>query len=140
MAYCNVGDIQARIGEATLRTLSDRDQTGQVDVACVAAAIADASAEIDAYIQARYPTPLSPVPAVIKQCAVKLTVYELYSRGGYDPEQQPAVALDRKDTIDFLKRLASGLATLGVPTPAKDAAAVVSAPPRVFSREKLEGF
>jgi phage gp36-like protein len=140
MAYCNVGDIQARIGEATLRTLSDRDQTGEVDVARVAAAIADASAEVDAYAQARYPVPFGPVPAVIKQMTVKLAIYELYARGGYDPETQPAVAEDRKAAIDFLKRLASGQVTIGVLAPAKDAAAQVSAPPRIFSREKLEGF
>lgn len=141
MAYCNVGDIEARIGEATLRTLSDRDQTGQVDVTRVAAAIADAQAEVDAYCQSRYTVPFPPpAPPVIKQMTIKLAIYELYARAGYDPETQPAVAKDRASAVDFLKSLASGRVTLGQKEPAKDQGSIVSASPRVFSRTKLEGF
>ena len=139
MAYCTRQDLVDRIGEALLVELSDLEREGQANEARIAAAIADADAEIDSYARARYDVPLSPVPASVKAIAVDLVIYRLLAARGFDKASADEAVVDQhKAAIDWLQRLASGQVTLGVERPAKDQGATVTAASRIFSRTSME--
>ena len=139
MAYCTRQDLVARIGEPLLVELSDLEREGVSNEARIAAAIADATAEIDSYARARYDVPLSPVPEVVRALAVDLVVYRLLAARGFDKASADEAVVDKhKAAVAWLQRLASGQVTLGVERPAKDQGATVVAPGRVFSRRTLE--
>lgn len=142
MAYCTQQDLVDRIGEPLLQELTDLERTAHaVVVARVTSAIEAASAEIDAYAQARYSVPFDPAPAIIRKVAVDLALYVLFAAKGLkDGTADEAVSSGRKSAVDFLKSLASGLVTIGVPTPPKDQGAAVTGPERVFTRATLEGM
>ena len=48
--YAGVQDMVARFGDLEVLQLSDRQQQGVIDTAVVETALADATAEIDAYL------------------------------------------------------------------------------------------
>lgn len=140
MAYASREDLVARIGEELLVEISDLDRTGEADESRITAALEDASAEIDAYAQARYVVPFASVPAMIRQVCVDLALYRMFAARGYDAQQDKAIPERHKNAIAFLDRLSKGQVTIGVKTPAKDQGATVVAPDRIFTRDKLEGF
>ncbi len=141
MAYCTQQDLEERIGRDVLVDLTDLEGTKEVDATRVAHACDDASAEIDSYVQARYTVPFSPVPPVIHRAAVAIAIYLLFTARGYDKSgSDEAIADAYRATVAWLKEVARGHATLGVPQPPKDEGARVTAAERVFTRAKLEGF
>ena len=48
--YADMGDMVARFGELEVLQIADRNADGEIDAEVVAVALADASAEIDAYL------------------------------------------------------------------------------------------
>lgn len=142
MAYCTQQDLVDRLGEPTLIEVTDLERTtGSVHADRVARACEDAAAEIDSYARARYPVPFEPVPAAIKRIAIDLAVYALFSARGFAEDSGDKAVVDKhRAAVDFLKMLARGHVTIGVPTPAKDQGAVVDGPDRVFTRSDMEGF
>ena len=51
--YADMHDMVARFGELEVLQIADRDADGVIDEEVVAVALADASAEIDAYLTLR---------------------------------------------------------------------------------------
>src|SRR5690554_6477766 len=79
MAYVNSTEMIARFGELEMIQLTDRDNaTGEVDLAVLDAAIADAEAEVDSYISVRYAIPLASVPDIVKSMTADIARYRLY--------------------------------------------------------------
>jgi phage gp36-like protein len=139
MAYCDLNDLLEQVPEAELIGLTDDANAGEIDESAIARAIADADAEINAYLGQRYAAPLDPVPEVIRKISVDLAVWNLLSRRGRMEE----VRTERyRAAIRFLERVSKGEISLGAEGPASDAAAELSteSPPRLFTREKLGGF
>lgn len=145
MSYTTQQEIIDRIGQAEFEVLADRDQDGTVDPAAVDQAIADADAEIDSYLSARYEVPLDPVPNVIARLAVDLAVYRLADRAGTWSEERRK---RYEDGIALLKSISKGEAGLGVPQSQQEAAdkeadvkgdILVGAAPRRFGRDKTGG-
>jgi len=120
MAYSTKEDILEQISEAELVRLSDDAGAGQVDEAVVARSIADADAEIEAYLGERYQLPLSPVPALVRKLSVDIALYNLYSRRLAPPEARERRYQEAKA---LLREAARGLATLGEGAPSENAAA-----------------
>jgi len=142
MAYCTLTDITKQLPEAVIASLTDDALTGSIDDTVVAEAVADADAEIDAWVAGRYKTPFSPVPDVIRKVSADISIYNLFSRRDTDP---PEVRKDRyKAAIKLLENIAKGLVTIGAAQAEAAPAAVSSAgftvPGRIFTRETLEGF
>lgn len=139
MAYASPADLVARFGEQQLLAVADRDQIGELHAAVLAAALADADQEIDAYLATRYRLPLAAVPGRIKAAACDIAFYRLH------PAAQPEDVRRRyADAIAFLRDLAAGKAALdlagGQPQAAEGGTATLAGPPRVFSRETLKGL
>ncbi len=143
--YCTLDDLKAQVSEAVLVELTDDEGTGQVDQARVDAAITAATDEINGYCQARYPVPFDPVPGFIRKLAVDIALYNLFSRRGYNDQAEEGgdkAIIDRyRAAVRTLENIAKGVVTLGVPNPppATDGTDIRSNP-RIFSRERLEGF
>lgn len=138
--YCSLDDLLERIPEETLIQITDDDGAGAIDQGKVAAAIARAGNEIDAWCGGRYRTPFAPVPAIISEIAADLAVYYLYARR---QEIIPEARTDRyRGNLAMLKEIAHGLITLPGSATAEEPTGTmaVAAPGRLFSAEDLERY
>lgn len=140
MPYCTQADLLNQITNAELIQLTDDAGTGTLDTAKVDAALAAASATIDAYAGARYTLPLQ-ASEKVKQLCLDLAIYELEKRRR---RLREATVAARDAAIAFLRDLAAGRAVLDQPAGAQpqttEADVKKTAQERVFSDEKLERF
>ena len=123
MSYCSQTDLIARFGRDELVQLTDRDGIGDIDAVVLDRAIADADAEIDAQLHARYTVPITPVPAVLIAKVCDLVRYYLH-----DKVTTELVAQRYHDAMVWLGQVRDGKIDLGVasPGPVATGARVVS--------------
>lgn len=136
--YATPTDLQAVLSPAELTQLADDNTDGAPDQAVIDRAIADAQAEIDGYLGARYTLPLVETPTLIRRLAVDLAVWNLYNRRDLITE---ARKLQVESARKLLQRIAEGTVTLGLP-PSQQASpppSIVSGD-RLFTRSRTEGF
>lgn len=139
--YASAQDLQDRYPERDLAQLTDPNGA-VVNTAKLSRALADASDEIDGYLQGRYTLPLSQVPKVLKVLACDIAMYRLQVLRPADDIED---ARNRyKDAIAYLGKVAKGDVQLGLS--AEDAPAPQSSGPemitsaRTFSRAAMGGF
>jgi phage gp36-like protein len=138
VTYATRDDMATRVGPVELAELTDRAGGSTLDEAVLDAALADASATIDAYLATRYAVPVSPVPAVLTQAACAIARYRL--RGASAGE---AIRRDHDDALALLRDLAAGTALLaGATKPAEVAVGPVrvDAPARALSLPRLADY
>jgi len=152
MVYAEPSDMIARYPNRDLVQLTNEDpaQTA-VNQTVLQQALADASAEIDGYLESRFSLPLADPPAVLARLACDVAMYRLQS---LRPLHDLAEARRRyDDALALLVRVADGTLTLGLSQdnrePGEAAGAVVTEaggdrsgalPSRIFSRGNLKGF
>lgn len=141
MSYTSLALLQDRFGLDELVQRSDKypPYTGAVVTAVIDRAVADADAEIDGYVGARYALPLPlPTPPVLVPIACDIARYRLYD------DAVPDVVRQRyEDAIARLRDIAAGRLSLGVdPAPAAGSQGTVEvrAPARVFSADALRDY
>ena len=136
MSYATPAQVTERHGADAVLLLTDRDGDGVADTGAIERALADASAEIDTYLAAKYQLPLSETPSVLTRLAADIAVYRL------------AVSADRRieehrvrydDAVKLLVRIAKGEASLGLASPAAPSRSWTQSRPRRFSRETMAG-
>lgn len=142
MAYCIVEDIRAVMDEQELIQLTDDADTGAVDEAVIAQAIADAETEIDGYLAARYPLPLPDGTGLglLKTLAKDIAIYRLYLRRMGPPEYR---ADQYKAAIKTLGKIAEKKMGLGPDDPEPPSEADIpefESSPAVFGRENMTGW
>ena len=144
MPYATIEDIMKLLPETDLVQLTDDEGAGTVHPGRVDEAIAQADADIDSYLSAKYTVPLSPAPAVVKKLSADIAVYNLYSRR---LEKIPETRSERyKNAVRMLEGIARGTVSVGAttaPQPAGDAGgaeATKLATDRIFTKTTLEGF
>jgi phage gp36-like protein len=139
MPYATQADLETRFGSAELAQLTDRISGSVIDAAVVGRALADAEAEIDGYLAARYQLPLASAPAVLGRITCDIARYYIY-----DDRVIEAVKERYKDAVRLLKSMASGEVMLDaavVPAPAASSMSVShSAPARIFNADSLAGY
>jgi phage gp36-like protein len=138
MPYATLTDLAARFGDEELTQLTDRLGTGVVDADVAQAALAEADAEIDAYLAGRYALPLAAVPPILVRLACDIARYRLATD---TPLEE--VRKRYEDARRLLENLAAGRVTLGLP--AVDAPVVVgsvgsSVPAAVFDDAGMAGY
>jgi len=139
LAYCDLDDIREVITDDELIQLTDDERTGEIDTDRVDQAIASADSEIDGYCAARYSTPFSTVPALIKKCSVDIAVYNLHARRTQSIPEARQVRYD--NAVRILKGLAAGTVTIEEATaPREKDTPSISSGDRIFTRDKLEGM
>jgi phage gp36-like protein len=152
MVYAQPSDMIARYPNRDLVQLTNEDPTQSVvDQTVLQQALADASAEIDGYLESRFTLPLTDPPAVLARLTCDIAMYRLQA---LRPLHDLAEARRRyDDALAVLVRVADGILTLGLAPdnrePAEAAEAVVteaggdrsgSPARRIFSRGNLKGF
>lgn len=139
MSYATAADLSLRFGEAELAQLADPLHTGEPDAAVLALALADADAEIDGYLAARYQLPLPSVPAVLVRVACDVARYRLWADRASDE-----VRRRYEDASKLLTNLSKGVVALGLaeadtaPTPSL--ASFAAGSERVFGRNNTAGY
>lgn len=134
--YCTLEDLLGQVSEQVLVGLTDDEGIGAVHVGRVEQAIADATARIDAYCQARYPVPFNPVPAVIRRLCIDIAVYNLFSRRGFREDSADEAVIRRyKDAIRMLEQIATGSVRIGAAQPPPSHGVAMVSRPRVFGPE-----
>lgn len=119
--YVSQSDLDKRLGTGLLVNLTNEDPDATtVDTDAMNEAIADAEAEVNGYVGARYALPLtSPYPRLVVSLARRLTIYHLYSlQPGMVPED---VQKDYDSAIADLEKISKGTISLGLTTAGTDA-------------------
>lgn len=139
MTYATQQDLLDRYGEQELIELTDRANLGVIDAAVLAQSLADADAEINAYLTGRYTLPLASVPPVLTRFAADIARYNLY-----DTRASEQVKARYDDAVKFFKALANGQVSLGldpVSQPVADAGGVqFGAAAKVFGADALNDY
>ena len=145
MIYATATDLTNRYPNRDLVQLTNEDPTATtVNDAPLTQALADASAEIDGYIEGRFTLPLTDPPVVLNRLTTDIAMYRLQA---LRPLHDLADARQRyEDAIAMLTKVAAGELTLGLtadnlePPTASDTVDTVCAPERVFNRGNLKGY
>ncbi len=152
MVYAQPSDMIARYPNRDLVQLTNEEPTATaVNQDVLAQALADASAEIDGYLESRFRLPLSDAPAVLTRLACDIAMYRMQA---LRPLHDLAEARKRyDDALAMLVRVADGTLTLGLAPDNQEPSAAAGAvlteaggdrsgilPQRVFSRGRLKGF
>lgn len=140
MTYAIQQNLIDRFGLDELIQLTDRNNANALDSTVISRALADADAQINGYLAARYTLPLETVPGILEKCACDIARYQLFENRVTD------IVRERfENTIKFLQDVASGKASLGVdnnneqPKVTGGKAQLSSTPP-VFRRDASQGF
>jgi phage gp36-like protein len=147
VAYASSGDMIARYPNRDLVQLTNEDPTQtEINESVIDQAIADASAEIDGYLDGRFALPLTDVPAVLNRLTCDVAMYRMQS---LRPLHDMADARKRyEDAIELLVRVAHGEVTLGLtpdnlePDEGLNEIAINEwgCVARIFSRSSMKGY
>ena len=139
MSYASVDDMVARFGELEVLQLTDRNQDGVINEEVAAVALADATAEIDAYL-GRFKRPFTDTPPILKRLCCDIARYRLAAASGVLITEEIRNRY-KIDVLDLLRAMAKGEVQLGVdesgaeiPTDS-DGVMFVNGKNRVFSRD-----
>lgn len=139
MAYATVEDMVARFSELEVIQLTDRNQDGLIDEDVAAVALADATAEIDAYL-GRFKRPFADVPPILKRLCCDIARYRLTAANGVLITDEIRNRY-KIDVLDLLRAMAKGEVQLGVDDSGEEVAAgedgivFVNGKNKVFGRD-----
>ena len=139
MAYATVEDMVARFSELEVIQLTDRNQDGLIDEDVAAVALADATAEIDAYL-GRFKRPFTDVPPILKRLCCDIARYRLTAANGVLITDEIRNRY-KIDVLDLLRAMAKGEVQLGVDGSGEEVAAgedgivFVNGKNKVFGRD-----
>lgn len=144
MSYASAQDMINRYPNRDLVQLTNEDPTATtINDTPITQALADASAEIDGYLEGRFSLPLTDPPAVLNRLTTDIAMYRMQSlRPLHDLED----ARQRyEDAVAMLAKVAAGDLTLGLSAdnqepPLAGSVETVQGPDRVFDRDKLKGY
>lgn len=106
-------------------------------------AIKDADAEIDGYLNKRYPIPLPSPPAVINKLSKDIALYNILSRNGMLKDERENNYFERyKYAVKFLENVAKGIADIGITVPSQKANTSFSiiSNTKIFGRNNMKGM
>ena len=130
MAYIQQQDILDEIGGmAKLIEALDDDGDGKIDDGLSDRIIASACATVDGYLQGRYVTPLSPVPALAVEASLVFAMEKIYNRRRQGADEKNPYTQRATDMRQRLKRISDREESLdAAERPAFRPGAIVSKP------------
>lgn len=139
--YCSLEDIRNRLAPNILLQLTDMNGDGQPDTAIVEAAIADADAEIDAYVGNRYRVPFKEPPAIVQQLSALLAIANLFARlPGLMTEEQRYRAEQARRLLRFLAQAELDISQAPETILRRFIASTTQDLSRIFGRDTLSNF
>lgn len=145
MGYCTLTDLLGRMPERTLIQLTDdTDDQAAVNEAVVDGVIESVGEFIDGHLRGRLPLPLAEVPGLIREIALDLAVYDLYSRRP-EVDIPDGVAARRKEAVRSLEKIQAGTLDPGLgadedPRPSGEFKTNKTDDDRVFNSDLLDLF
>jgi len=136
MEYISAKDLGDRYGDTLAQIL--QGESVKTRNALLKRALADATAEVDSFLQGRFLLPLPFVPPVLAQITADIAIYRLLV---IRPNQTVEDARQRyEDAVKRLEQIRKGQLDLGLPL--TDAPAIVgplriTSAPRMFTRKTL---
>lgn len=139
--YASVQDMVDRYPERDLIQLTDENGV-ELDAVRLERALADASAEIDGYLQGRYVLPLQEVPKILTLVACDIAMYRLQVLRPTGGIEDARARYD--DALRYLRQVSKGEVQLGLSdedraAPEGSGPEMIS-PTRIFGRESMKGF
>lgn len=117
MTYATPQDLIERLGAREATAISDRNRTGVPDTVVLAAALADAEDEVNAYVGRRYTLPLVDagtgqpvVPSMLTRLVVDIARYR---QTGTEIMETEAIRTRFKDALKVLVQISEGTVSLG---------------------------
>ncbi|OIO04837.1 MAG: hypothetical protein AUJ49_02105 [Desulfovibrionaceae bacterium CG1_02_65_16] len=114
MAYASTQDMVARFGLREVIAITDREHAGDVDETVLVPALAEATAEIEGHLAARYALPLVDVPLLVTGICCDIARYRL---SGADVLETDPTRNRYRDAVRMLELIGAGKVSLGL-TPA----------------------
>ncbi len=111
MPYATVTDMQNRYPARDLIAISDPNNAA-IQNGPINQALADASVEIDGYLESRFTLPLTDPPAVLNLHCCTIAMYRLQSLRPLHDLEDARKRYD--DVLKFLQKVADGKLTLGL--------------------------
>ncbi|MCK9372580.1 MAG: DUF1320 domain-containing protein [Sulfuricurvum sp.] len=111
MAYCTLSDITSTITADDVQRLTDDEGIGAIITSRVDEAITKATGMVLAFTGG---TVLDPVPEIIRQISVELSIYHLYKRR-FAENMPESIDKGYSRSIDLLKQIQSGKMSVGAP-------------------------
>lgn len=109
--YATTQDMVSRFGSSEVIALTDRGNSGEIDADVLASALAEATAEIEGYLAARYALPLASPPRLVVGLCCDIARYRL--SGGSVLETDP-VRNRYRDAVRLLEQIGAGKVSLGL--------------------------
>ncbi|MFH0792617.1 MAG: phage protein Gp36 family protein [bacterium] len=138
--YASLQELQSRLEPALLVDLADDDGDGQADDAVIAAALADADAEIDARLAPFYAVPLAAPSPLVVRLSADLALERLFERRRREIPPAEKIRFERARTL--LGALSSGevlLSASGI-SPRIQSQSTTADDEKLFSRDELQDF
>ena len=110
--YATAADLEARMQRYLIANLSGSEDGAPVAVR-VDQALADAAAEIDSYLAARFAVPITPVPSVLIRLACDIALYRLFEAARDEDVKDARKRYE--DAIKWLAGVAAGDLSLDAP-------------------------
>lgn len=151
MSYCTVNEVESMIKDDMIAQLlgdgyiENQEEKKQRMRPVIENAVEDAEAEIDGYLNKRYPVPLKIVPGVINKFAKDITIYNLMARTGIDEGEREKTFLNRyRDAIKYLTLVSEGKADIGISINTSQGTAAtgfkISTSDKLYGRNNLQGM
>ncbi len=140
MSYISQTDLAGTIPAATLAKALDDNKDGVEEAGVWAAMTAAVATRIDGYLEARYVTPLVPVPSLVREAARVYMAELIYQRLGFSGDKNPWASRAHEISAT-LEKVALGELPLGdlaqaVPQPIV-ASGLVSEPARTYNPGRM---
>lgn len=139
--YASQAQLESQFGQREIQTSSDRDSRGEIDEDVVTKALTDATEEINSYLANQYDLPLATVPGRLVTICCDIALYKMSADAGTGTDEK---RLRYEDAVAWLKMLAKGDVSLGLPPDdvdsAQDAEVSSSSEVRIFSRTTMGGL
>jgi phage gp36-like protein len=112
MGYATEEDIDELYGTDLLVRVADYDKDGTPDADVVANGLRNADDICNAYLSAQYSVPVTPIPGIVRTCAIDIAVYKMaLGRSSRTDEMR----VRYEDALAILDRISKGTVGLGLP-------------------------
>ncbi len=140
VSYATPDQITEAYGEDALRGVSAPDGDTASDTLAIERALQSSTAEINAWLEARYTLPLNDPPELLRHLCIDMALYKVSADFGIMTEEK---RVRYEDAVALLKNISACRAGLGITQAPDDPApqtVSLDGPPRLFTRQNMEGL
>lgn len=149
--YCTTDEVKNQLKDDVITSvigadrLLEREEKDRLIEPILSDAIADASGEVDGYLNKRYAVPLIEPPSMIAKLTKDIAVYNVMSRSGMTTSEKENNYLTRYNAaIKYLTMAAEGKVDIGIKVasgaPTTQSTFHFNSASPIFGRDKMRGM